>query len=299
MTTVALATTWDERCGIAEYAKNLFLYCPAYFKVIYTLNEGAISDLARGTDILCFNYEPGLFPWLNEQTIRHFDCHKKVLILHTSHEGYNRNIFTGSFDQVVVHERTLDSFAHIPMGIPEYRPRHLPEDHFGRIGTFGFPFPWKNFPAVVSAVKSLGLMSTVIAPESSHWDANHVKQYLMDLDPNVQVITQYLEQTRVIDILGRCEVNVFAYSGANAGISGAVRQGLASARPLVLTRCRMFRDLFDYEDEITFVDDERPDTIAKGIETALANPQKVPNRVLTDMSWEVCGQKYLELFKSL
>src|SRR2546428_357792 len=112
MLKVGLLTSWNERCGIAEYAKNL---------VFNTSRENTYSDveqvvlnintfnsentlLFRPEDIIHINYEPGLFGWLTTSCINHLKAmgKKTVLTLHTSHDGDNRSEFTNAFDRVVV-----------------------------------------------------------------------------------------------------------------------------------------------------------------------------------------------------
>lgn len=302
---ILLVTTWNERCGIAEYAKNLVKNCDVEFSVLSPSFLPSTFISANGfdpeADIVHINYEPGLFPYLTSGLLYAIAAKQRtVMTLHTSTAASNSTPLTRAFHKVIVHERTPDNFVHIPHGIVDYPVKKLLENEMiPYIGTFGFPFPWKGFAEVTEAAKNIGLHAKVIAAESPHWDVHTVAKHLRTIDPDVAIETDYLSQGLIIEILSRCAVNVFAYQGSNSGISGAVRSGLAARRPIVLSRCRQFRDLFDYEDEITFIEDTNPSAIYHGILQALGNPTKVPNRVLEDMSWTKAGKMYKDVYEGL
>jgi hypothetical protein len=182
MKTVALITPWNDRCGIAEYAKYLVQYLPKDIVVkIANIAEPNWSSIANEADILHFNYEPGLFPSLSASDILRLKGVKKTMMtLHTSHSGNNRTPLTSAFDLVVVHEKTLDGFYHIPHGVIPLSKKRPSSSMYGKptIGTAGFPFPKKGFHQVVLTAKALEMACLIIAPESRHWDTHQVKEFL-------------------------------------------------------------------------------------------------------------------------
>lgn len=303
MAKVGLITSWNERCGIAEYAKNLTHNCPNTQFKIYDVRSGYQILYALGdAQIVLLNYEAGLFAGIGEDFIAQLRSRglRVVLIWHNSHSGDNRGPWTNLFDRVVVHEETTDGFRYIPMGIPEETRLHSDGYLPKLVGSFGFPFPWKGFDPVCRACEMLGCQARIIAPESRHWDTHQVGNYLKGLCSKLNYVTDYMDQSSVVRRLAECHATVFAYSGGNSGVSAACRLGLATGRPIVLTRCRQFRDLFPYEDEIFFIDDASPEKIAEALQEAL-NPynKKMPGRVLKDMAWSKVGRMYEELFKEL
>ena len=270
-----------------------------HFKIIprpFDLSE------IKGCDIVHLNYEAGLFaPVFSSDTFLRLQQagYKTVMTLHTSHDGNNER--TGKilgFDKVVVHEKTQDNCIQIPMGIPIERPRTTPSDT-PTIGTFGFPFPWKGFTEVVLACRQLQMRALVIAPESPHADTYGMQKHLQSLYDDVEYMTGYMSQREIIDVLGTCRATAFAYHGGNYGISAACRLGLATGRPTVLSRSRQFRDLFDYEDELYFVNAGNVGQLVQSLENALGPNNKRPKRLLKEMNWTKAGGMYRELYQSL
>ena len=60
---VALITSWNERCSVAEYAKNLITNCQTVeFEIISNKLINSLSEeLINKSDIVHVNYEPRLF----------------------------------------------------------------------------------------------------------------------------------------------------------------------------------------------------------------------------------------------
>lgn len=298
MLTCGLLTTWGERCGIAEYAVNLVNSVPdVSFKIIARPWEHALETI-RSCDVVVVNHEPGLFQWMDHNTIKQMQFAGKrkpvILIMHTSNAVNNRSVFTSAFDKVVVHEKTPDGFVHIPHGIVEQDVSLVIRDVF-RVGTVGFPFPWKGFSLVAEACKVLGYPCRIIAPESRHWDTNGVECHLRSFNPDVEYIKEWLSVKDTIIKLAECSVNVFAYQGGNAGISGAVRLGIAAQRSVVISRCRQFRDLYeDYNSQFYVAENLTVDGLAHQISLAVAS-RIVPRKVLEDQGWSKVGKMYSEL----
>lgn len=308
---VALVTTWQERCGIAEYALELVHSLPEVeFEIIgrpFSANEAAGSK----ADIVHLNYEPGLMGFWDAGLVQRLQGggKKVILTLHTSHAGNNCNSFTGAFSRVIVHERTEEGFDYIPMGISEAVRSPSSFENSGDIpasiatrpslGTAGFPFSWKGFWTVAEVARDMGLGLKAVIPESPHGDAIHVKQQLLAIHPQAEIETSWMPRKETVEYLSECAVQVFAYSGGNCGISGAVRLGLATGKPTVITPCRQFRDLYeDYPDEIYLaVSAWKPD-IQNAVTAAISanGSAKMPKRILQDMDWRRVGQMYKKIY---
>jgi glycosyltransferase involved in cell wall biosynthesis len=260
-----------------------------------------VGDAIKDCDILHVNYEPGLMPMVVDWKVQAWKAMGKrkpaVLTLHTSREGDNRSAFTYAFDRVVVHEKTTDGFTQIPMGVPEYP--NLPYVKIFSAGTAGFPFPWKGFHALAQALPEYKLL--FVGPESGHVDTFAMKSVIERDNKNAVYLTRWMDGQAVSHQLATCECSVFFYEGGNYGISGAVRMGLAAGRPVLLTRNRQFRDLFDYEDELYFIPlHSSVVDIRKAVQQVLEDKHpKKPKRILEDMGWSKVGQQYKALYDSL
>ena len=308
---VAFVTSSDLKCGIGAYGRALISRLPQVeWTVVGHRTVGA--DLpATGTaadrrfDVVHVNYEPGLFPPPVLAHVLRFG-RRSLLTLHTSRDGDNRTGITEAFDRTVVHERCLNlgmagsRFVHVHMGLPEPVPStarsHLPPCD---VGSVGFPFPWKGFPQVAAAAYQLGLTCGLLMPESPHVDYRLAEAACRAACPTgLTTVSHWVDEPDVLASMRACRTTAFAYQGQNAGISGAVRLGLAAGQPMVLTRCRQFCDLFPYEDEIEFVPTPHPADVAAGIARVLANGKR-PSRVLADLSWASAAAKYLDLYQLL
>ena len=303
---VALMSTFGQMCGLSEYAANLIRHSKDVEFEVYQQNRWTYSDLMKGNwDVLHVNYANGQLGCEDMvSTVLHCKNHRGIITQHLSNEVNNYNNFISSFKKLVVHEKVADGSVFIPMGIPEVDVSDITSFDL-RIGTVGFPFPWKSLPEVAAAAKLLGIGCTVIAPDTAHANTHAMERAVKQQYPLTAYYTEWWPFNTVVRHLANCAVNVFAYNTAGRGMyidvgtSSAVRMGLATRRPVVVTRtCRQFRDLLDYEDEIEFADSHHPQHLAEAIQRVLANGKR-PNRVLKDMSWYTVAEQYKTLYKEI
>jgi len=299
---ICLLTSSDERCGVAVYGQHLMVALPEVKWTVIGHREW-LGVLLDEFDLVVVNYEPGLFPALMPR--RAFvKGQKTILIMHTSHAGDNHNWLTHQFNRVVVHEPTTEGFDFIPMATPApltndelVETADMRRIGFSfKLGTVGFPFPWKGFDEVADAAKMMGGHALVIAPKSEHKGADWLGNAERLRAKGAFVATKWMDERYVLKMLNCCDCIVFAYHGCNPGISGAVRLGLACGRPVVVTKCRMFRDLEAYADEIGVAESPSAQDIYNAVEKMVTEEWKLPKRVLAETNWEVVGRKYLELF---
>lgn len=310
---VALIT----RVGIEgdwEYSRNLYEnikkdHTDIDIDVIEAGDLNTMVAKTRAHDVVYINFVFGM-PYTGSGDLRRFG--KKIVLTFNENnpqDNMNSHPFLREADIIVAHEKNRHGFVHIPHGIPVVDPCRWSPDNNG-IGTAGFPFADKNIEAIAGAGALLRqyskrfTMMNIVAPASGHANTWIVKQKVASIFgfDGLNYVTDFLNQDTVLAIISKNLVNVFAPNSRRLGPSGSVRLGLATGSHLVLNRSMMFRDLFEYEDEIEFVEGESghvtSNDIAQAVTRVIVNGKR-PKRVLEEGSWKVCAAKYADCFRSL
>lgn len=325
MIRVLLVTTWEERCGI--YANSLNVVRHRAVDVEYKIcarpfSPEQIRDAASDCDIVQVAYEHnlhghlvglGVFDGLRKQ------AKKTVCVFHNvwpddgrylvSSPFYTRqNPILKEFDAVVVqdpHTDPRDGFVYIPQGVMDVPKASTVEP---KLGTAGFPTEAKGSLIMARVAQHLGLGVMQFMPESKHADAHGMARQIRGMVPNADLYFDFHPQEYIASRLSECLLTCWLYRAhmGQSGIGGSVRLGLAAGRPVVISRCAMYRDLFnDYEDEIYFVESDQPsfESVLPVIQKVLAdieagNPKR-PHRVIRECSWQKCGQMYAEIYRRL
>lgn len=116
------------------------------------------------------------------------------------------------------------------------------------------------------------------------------------LEKNVIRITEFLEVNEIMKLLHLADVIVLPYDDLDEGASGAVRFALASGRPIVRTKSKIFNELGDIG---CIIDDNKPKSIEDGIMRVLEDKQLYADEVqknstyVENNSWDVVGTRYL------
>lgn len=301
---IALATSWPDKCGVAEYSQNLVKHLPnVQFKIITDLTNSGIAAGAKGCDLIHLSYEPSIFK-VDMAGIKSWG--KPVVMTYFPSNQYsNLKGITNACNKVVVLEETADNhpkFVYIPMAIPDGELALTPPEE-NLVGTIGFPFHWRGFPYIAHCAQQLGMKYMAIAPthpwllknECEAEQAEIIRAY-----PQSEVFTDWLPTAEVFKQLRRCSVIVFSYRTDNpSGVASTVRYGIATGRPIVLGRYKMHRDLVNYEDELNFVsaNADWPE-VMEAIKLAKEGAKK-PNRILEDMSWRKAAKMYADIYSEL
>ncbi len=299
---VDLVTTWEERCGIAEYALDLTTSLPDVKFVIHG-RPFSPQDTFEG-DIVHLIHGIVLMPhWKDTDVMKLRNAGKKTLVTYCdTTDTWNGTQLTRVFDRVVTHEPTLVADATvIPHGIHTWgNPGIEPQN---KIGTAGFPVGHKGFVELARVAARLGVGFLAVAPESPHASAPNVMAQVRSACPNAEIIMDWLPQSEVIAKLAECSVVAFThrYVDGHTGISGSVRMGLATGRPTVIARSAQFKDLYVYSDEIYVLPTQNHDDtqLCGVVEQALRPGAKRPKRILEDMNWKRCGEMYKQAYEQL
>ncbi len=129
---IGLVTNWDEKCAVAEYAKNLANHVVAHskdvdFKIVTgTLDFDSVYQRTRDVDIIHFNYCAHAFAHMAPDGWQKFTGQPRVFTLHESTDWWARKLATTNVaDFIVVHDRCRDgapmpaNVKHIPFGVPD------------------------------------------------------------------------------------------------------------------------------------------------------------------------------------
>ncbi len=312
---VGLVTNWDEKCAVAEYAKNLANHVVAHtkdvdFKIVTgTLDFDSVYQRTRDVDIIHFNYCAHAFAHMAPDGWQKFkDGPPRIFTFHESSDWWTRKLAgAGITDWIVVHDKCRDgapmpvNVKHIPFGIPEVDLTGIEVEH-KKVGTFGCAFPWKGLYPLAYACGQAGLPLMALLSEPSADDCKigwqQLRGEMESVCPQLEISTEWLPQEEVIKKLASCWAIAFPFDHCSpiTGISASVRFGLAARRPLILTRFFHFSDLYDYEDEVYFVDKSIHRTFLDVLQDYNHGYLRIPHRVLEDMSWKRSAEMYCNLY---
>jgi hypothetical protein len=104
----------------------------------------------------------------------------------------------------------------------------------------------------------------------------------LDLTDHVLLINDYLEDEQSALLLQSADVIVFPYQHTNESVSGAVRFGLVSGRPVVCTPLPIFSDL---KDVVHMLPGMTPAAIAEGVTTILRDAAARDDVIKRQSAW--------------
>lgn len=169
----------------------------------------------------------------------------------------------------------LENIARIPHGVPNVEKVTCLQEPTKELhlATYGFFLPNKGLLEIIEAVALIRdqgidvrlnmLNAEYGAPESANL-VSEARQLIVDrgLNSNVQVTTDYLEDSRSVAILAEADLIVFPYQATGESSSAAVRMGLASGVPVAVTPLPIFDDVSQAVYHLPGLD---PSAIASGI----------------------------------
>jgi hypothetical protein len=314
---VGLITSFPpERCGVASNAVNLVNNKAD--DVEYKIIEGCswrkpfthdqVMAESEDCDIVHLTYErslhlglfPGTFYGLREKG-------KKTIITYYNiwPGDYQDAEMVKAFDVVIVPdevEAKVRGYEYVPHGVMEVTELG-PLGSVRSLGTAGFPTPAKGSLIMADVCRELGLHFFVVAPLSRHADAAWMRTEIEKRCQTCSFVHEFLLQEEIVRMLSCCTITAWLYTAIpqQSGLSGSIRLGCAAKRPMVASMMGMYRDLFQYDDEINFIQTETPTfaTVLPVVQYALEHPEKRPDRVVKEQSWNKCGQMYAEIYRKV
>ena len=302
---VSLVSNWHERCGVAEYARNLEKELGKQFEVVREEKVYA----AQG-DVAVINWHPARLV-LPPGDVRDLKARglKTILIVHNSADSYMalENHPAHWADAVVAHQKMESNveITYIPFGIPEVDELRSPGTET-YIGIAGFPYAWKRFNLVADVAKRLGGKAVLIAPQHDMGDSTTPINDIQRIYPDASVLRHWMTQEEVVRTLSGCTLNIFWYQHMPPddlqGQSGSVLMGVAAGRPMIVSKHPKLAHVAVYEDELYVVEKEEDvlPTAREIVEKlAAGEPVKMPGRIKKEMGWGTTGRIYGELIRKV
>lgn len=271
----------ERHCGIHQYGEDIYTTLKKSRKYEFHYAECSSEQEFRRTffrppypKAVIYNYYPATMPWLTWDITRDYSVSsikaKHMGIMHEVTQEDADQANQALFDYWLCPDPTLvpnEVYLKTKRLIPEYLARKvLPE--VTTIGSFGFGFADKGFERIVTTVQNefdeaniRFLMPKNGLVESEHPEYNTQKTakrcFALVKKPGIRlsIIHDFLERNEVLDFLSGNTINCFFYNvNKKRGISSVLDSALAADRPIALTKCGMFRHMFDADPSI-FIED--------------------------------------------
>jgi len=308
MKKVIIHTNLHERCGNAEYARDLQKQLSQWYEVSCTDQH----DLSNA-DIVIINWCSGRVVLRYEMIQECRDRGQIVLVIwqQSLAEAWEAGHALCAASAVTAHEPMVVSnlkVHYIPMGIPIVDVPDFKSDGQLRIGTAGFPFLWKRYDVVAEAARKFNAKLIMFGPKNEHFDAGeYLNGIAGHLGGNAEIVQDWLPVEQIVQTLATCDVNIFWFESQKdedqCGQSASVRMGIAAKRPTIISGHRKFRTLLPYgaaPNPELYVAWEEP-AVYEFITEILAHPERArrPKRLLAEQGWPATGLMYRNLIEEI
>ena len=368
-TKLGCISTWNSKCGIASYSKNLFkhitdeaiIFSPRNEELPAQHGEKVIPSWDYNSDLLScsnlvidsgitsliiqFNY--GFFEFNNlsefinkihsqniniiiilHSTIDPDDFESKKLcllfsafskcqrlIVHTIND-LNRLKRIGLIDNVCLLPHPICDYSLIRDQTRKKITIPLLSSKVINISSYGFCLPNKGFKELILAANIL--IQDGFDIKLSIYSAIYNKQYqfvfneLVDLvgalklKKYISLNSTYMADDETIKLLRKSDFLVFPYQFTNESSSAAVRHGLSTFRPVLVTPLPIFDDISNL---VYYLDGFSPDEIAVGIKKFVLNNNnfstenyKIDSKkieIINQRSFSNISLRFLNMVKSL
>lgn len=245
---VGIVTTWDEQCGLATYSYNVLMHMPLDIK--YTIisredwsnNFEKLPTLAKDVDVMHIMHHGGLMGHMSPEIVA--ACNPCVITKQCIGDD-------AVFDAATIKTRHVKTpgWRWVPHGIAT---TNKPDRHIHAkktLGCAGVPFEGKGHLEACQIAEWTGWGVNLGIPNNPH-TAQGMAGYLTGwcADHGVEPCTIYTDwapEYEVVLRLAESAVNVFYYTRPANGTSGAVRMGLATGRPVIVSRHSQFEDIIE------------------------------------------------------
>ena len=210
----------------------------------------------------------------------------------------------------------IDNVSLFPHGILDYKITNKPErnqDEDFIVASYGFFLPHKGLLELIEAVGLLHINRFKIRLEMINAeyplpvsrdlikDAHELVERL-GLKKIVNLSTDFLKDSDSLTMLAKADLVVFPYQNTTESASGAVRQGLASHRPVACTQLSIFDDV---SEAVHLLPGNKPQQIAQGLLHLLSKPSmleaksEAQEKWLHTHAWSKIGRRFWGMIEGL
>jgi hypothetical protein len=270
--TILIVSHKQKQCGIHQYGINISEALQKSLRYSFVYVECSNQqDLNNAIAInkpaaIIYNYYPFTMPWLNSQVTRSYDF-PQLAIMHevTQEEADRAN--REMFDYHLCPDPTLIENNPIVFKTQRLIPPFINQIDIPdiiTIGSFGFGFSDKGFERLVRIVQQqfdtakiiLHMpLNEVVGNAAVPETVNRCRSVINKKGIELIINHQFLTKQQLLSFLASNTINAFFYdTDKHRGISSCVEHALAVQRPLAITKCGMFRHMFDTDPSICIED---------------------------------------------
>ncbi len=294
---VAIVTTWAEKCGLATYSENIVRSLPDIeWRILGRESWGpAFSDIpanSAGCDVVHIMHHGGLMASMSPEVV--WACGKTVI---TQQCIGSEEVFSAA--TVKTAHVQIPGYRFVPHGIHTIDKTESEMDP-PSIGCCGIPFGGKGHLEAVQIARLAGLGVNLVIPVNPHTStgmAEHIEASCEQYGIPCQITTDWLDEGDISRILSRSVANIFFYTRSANGISGAVRMGLAAARPVIVSKHSQFQDIIA-EGAVTVADSMK--AAADMVRTKMTRDALVlPTDLLSKWDYAKTSQMYQAIYNEV
>ncbi len=156
-------------------------------------------------------------------------------------------------------------------------PKSIKSNEF-KIASYGYCLPNKGILQLIESIDILRNydinlklnLYTSMYNDDYVWFYNKVKNLIskLNLDHLINLYPDYIEETKISQMLSKNDLIVFPYQSSNESSSAAVRDGLSSLKPVLVTPLPIFDDVSNLVD---YFPGFSPEELALGLKTCYEN----------------------------
>jgi hypothetical protein len=275
-----------KQCGIYQYGLNIFEALKKSARYLFQYREcSSNSDLHQAIlhvrpDVIIYNYYPATMPWLETKITRSYNIPQLGMMHEVTQEEADKAT-SEFFDYHLCADPTLreknSSIIRTIRLIPTYI-NVKPMPRVTTIGSFGFGFADKGFERLIETVQNeferariaLHMPFNDVVDKHGKFHARatalRCRQLISKPGIELRINHKFLSKQRLLDFLAGNTLNAFFYDTSKMrGISSTIEYALAVHRPIAITKCGMFRHVYNARPSICIEDSTMTQIIDNGI----------------------------------